>query len=100
MPFLGMFIGDKTIRQLKELFLEELAELFPVVMKNYIGGLQQENHLEDVLYHKLAAIPPERIERLVHELLEREWRMIKFLGAIAGLLIGLIQLGLLWLTTH
>ena len=65
MPFLSMFIGDKTIKQLKELFMEELAELFPVVMKNYIGRLQQENDLESVLYSKLAAIPPERIEFLV-----------------------------------
>ncbi len=100
MPFLSMFIGDKTIKQLKELFLEELAELFPVVMKNYIGRLQQENDLESVLYSKLAAIPPERIELLVHELLSREWRLIKVLGALAGLLIGLIQLGMLWLTVH
>ena len=100
MPFLSMFIGDKTIKQLKELFMEELAELFPVVMKNYIGRLQQENDLENVLYVKLAAIPPERIESLVHELLAREWRLIRIFGALAGLLIGLIQLGMLWLTGH
>lgn len=100
MPFLGMFIGDKTIKQLKELFMEELADLFPVVMKNYIGRLQQENDLENVIYSKLAAIPPERLESLVHELLAREWRLIKVLGAITGLLIGLIQLGMLWLTIH
>lgn len=100
MPFLGMFIGEKTIQQLKELFMEELAALFPVVMKNYIGRLQQETDLESVLYLKLAAIPSERLESLVHELFAREWRLIKMIGAITGLLIGLIQLGVLWLTTH
>ena len=100
MPFLGMFIGDKTVRQLKELFLEELGDLFPVVMKNYLGGLQQENRLEDVLYHKLATIPSERIESLVRELFQQEMQKIRVLGAIIGLVIGLIQLGMLWLTSH
>lgn len=100
MPFLGMFVGEKTINQLKELFMQELAELFPVVMKNYIGRLQQEIDLEDVLYRRLAAIPPERLESVVNELLAREWRLIKIFGAVTGLVIGLIQLGLLWLTTH
>ncbi|HYF31487.1 MAG TPA: DUF445 domain-containing protein [Chitinophagaceae bacterium] len=99
-PFLGMFVGDKIMAQLKELFMEELSELFPVVMKNYIGRIQQEIDLESVLYHKLAAIPSERLESLVHELLAREWRSVKIMGALAGLIIGLLQLGLLWLTSH
>ena len=29
MPVISMFIGDKTITQLKEVFLEELAQIFP-----------------------------------------------------------------------
>src|SRR5690242_912071 len=34
MPMLSMFIGDKTIAQLKKVFMEELEDLFPTVMKN------------------------------------------------------------------
>src|SRR3712207_4053439 len=37
MPFLGAFIGEKTFRQLKELFLEELQLLFPDMMKKYFS---------------------------------------------------------------
>lgn len=42
MPMIGMFIGDKTITQLKTVFMAELEELFPVVMKNYMKSLQNE----------------------------------------------------------
>src|SRR5947207_4324662 len=39
-PMLSMFIGDKTISQLKDAFLMELESLFPVLMKNYMVKLQ------------------------------------------------------------
>ena len=35
-PMLSMFIGDKTINQLKAAFLMELESLFPVLMKSYM----------------------------------------------------------------
>jgi uncharacterized membrane protein YheB (UPF0754 family) len=46
MPMISMFIGEKTILQLKEVFMQELAELFPVIMKNYINNLKHDLDLE------------------------------------------------------
>jgi uncharacterized membrane protein YheB (UPF0754 family) len=90
MPMLSMFIGEKTISQLKKVFMEELAELFPAVMKNYLGQLQQEIDVEGVLYAKLAKIPPQRIEADVKELLAQEWKKAKMMGAIIGLVTSLV----------
>ena len=53
-PMLSMFIGDKTINQLKVVFMEELAELFPKVMKNYLEQLQQEI---DVDWWNIPGVP-------------------------------------------
>ena len=100
MPYLGAFIGDKTINQLKGVFMEELAELFPVVMKNYLGGLQQEMNIEGVLYAKLAEIPPQRIESTAKSLLAKEFGQVKLMGAVTGLITGLIQVLILWLTNN
>ena len=38
-PMLSMFIGDKTINQLKAAFLMELESLFPILMKSYMTKL-------------------------------------------------------------
>jgi hypothetical protein len=35
MPIISMFIGDKTIAQLKEVFLEELAQIFPSLLSEF-----------------------------------------------------------------
>lgn len=100
MPFLGAFIGDKTINQLKAVFMEELAELFPTVMKNYFGRLQQEINIEDVLLAKLADIPPQRIESTAKSLLAKEFGQVKMMGAVTGLITGLIQVLILWLINN
>ena len=100
MPFLGAFIGDKTINQLKAVFMEELAELFPTVMKNYFGRLQQEINIEDVLLAKLAEIPPQRIESTAKSLLAKEFGQVRMMGAVTGLITGLIQVLVLWLTNN
>lgn len=35
MPVISMFIGEKTITQLKEVFLEELAQIFPALLSEF-----------------------------------------------------------------
>ena len=35
MPMISMFIGEKTIGQLKTTFMNELEQLFPIIMKSY-----------------------------------------------------------------
>ncbi|WP_315814403.1 hypothetical protein [Paraflavitalea speifideaquila] len=35
-PMISTFIGERTINQLKEIFLKELETIFPVVMKGYV----------------------------------------------------------------
>jgi hypothetical protein len=35
MPIISMFIGEKTITQLKEVFLEELAQIFPSLLSQF-----------------------------------------------------------------
>jgi uncharacterized membrane protein YheB (UPF0754 family) len=97
MPFLSAFIGDKTINQLKAVFMAELAELFPTVMKNYFGQLQQEIDLESVLLAKLAEISPQSIESTAKSLLAKEFRLLKMMGALTGLVTGLVQLLVTWL---
>src|SRR5262245_46222004 len=39
MPFIGMFVGDKTIESLKKVFITELETLFPNIMRGYASNL-------------------------------------------------------------
>jgi hypothetical protein len=42
MPMVSMFVGDKTISQLKGVFLDELNELFPGLIVLFTENIQQE----------------------------------------------------------
>jgi len=48
-PLLSMFMGEKTINQLKAAFLMELESLFPVLMKSYMTKLEQDLDLEKIV---------------------------------------------------
>ena len=95
MPVVGMFIGEKTIGNFKSLFLNELEELFPEIMQQYIGGLEKKLDLEHLVAQKISSIPPKDLEKAFYQLFGKEMLKLRLLGALAGLLIGLLQLAIL-----
>ena len=97
-PMLSMFIGEKTITQLKDAFLQELESLFPVLMKNYMGKLQQDLDLEKIVTEKVASFSSEKLESILKEITKKEFLFLEFIGAFFGLLIGLIQVGVVLMT--
>jgi uncharacterized membrane protein YheB (UPF0754 family) len=94
MPMIAMFIGDKTIAQLKAVFMKELEELFPVVLKNYVGHLRDDLDLEKIVVDKIAGFSNDRLEAMLNEFLTKEFRFVEVIGAALGFLIGLLQIGM------
>ena len=91
MPMISMFIGDKTIIQLKEVFMLELEQLFPELMKNYMGTLQQELDLEKIVTEKVAGFSSDKLEEVLNAIMSKEFRFVEIIGAVLGFLIGLLQ---------
>lgn len=91
MPMLSMFIGDKTITQLKGVFMQELELLFPELMKNYMGTLQQQLDLEKIVQQKVEAFSSDKLEEILNAIMSKEFRFVEIIGAVLGFLIGLLQ---------
>jgi uncharacterized membrane protein YheB (UPF0754 family) len=92
MPVISMFIGDKTITSLKQVFMNELEKLFPQVMGRYASNLVSDLNIEEVVNRKLAAFPPEKIESLFYEKLGKEIRLAYASAMIIGLITGTIAM--------
>lgn len=90
-PMISMFIGDKTINQLKAVFMDELEQLFPVIMKNYMNNLQHDLNLERIVVDKVAAFSSEKLESILYGIMAKEFRFVEIIGGVLGLLIGLLQ---------
>jgi uncharacterized membrane protein YheB (UPF0754 family) len=99
MPFLSIFIGDKTINSLKKIFMQELETLFPQIMKNYAGQLQNELDLEKIVTEKVAAFSTEKLESILYQIMNKEFRFVEIIGGIIGFIIGIIQILITYLTT-
>lgn len=92
MPVLSMFIGDSIVNQIKTHLVAELDTLFPVLISQYLDNIEQDLHLEKMISAKIAGIPAAQLETTTHTLLGRELKNFKLLGAISGLLTGLIAM--------
>jgi uncharacterized membrane protein YheB (UPF0754 family) len=94
MPMLSMFVGDKTIAQLKAIFMKELEEILPIVLKNYVAHLHEDLDLERIVVDKIAGFSNDRLETMLNEFLTKEFRVVEVIGAALGFLIGLMQIGI------
>lgn len=90
-PMLAMFIGDKTINQLKSAFLIELEELFPVIMKSYMTNLEKELDLEKIVAEKVAGFSLVKAETMLNKYAKKQITRLQILGAGIGFATGLIH---------
>ena len=90
-PMLSMFIGDKTINQLKAAFLMELENLFPILMKSYMIKLEKDLDLEKIVTEKVASFSSEKLEDILNQITKKEFKFLEVIGGVFGFLIGLVQ---------
>lgn len=90
-PMLSMFIGDKTITQLKEGFLMELESLFPILMKSYMTKLEKDLDLEKIVTEKVANFSSGKLEDILNQITKKEFQFLEVIGGVFGFLIGLVQ---------
>ena len=84
LPMISMFIGDKTIEELKAVFMEELALLFPLLITEF--SLHLNNDLHAQWQQKLRKIVQQKVIEVTKPY---RWAAFTF-GAIFGIVIALI----------
>ncbi len=98
-PMLGMLIGDKTIGQVKEVFLKELEELFPLTMKQYMAALEHDLDLEKIVISKVSSFSSNKLEDILYQIMLAEFRFVEIIGAVLGFIIGVVQVLITLATT-
>ena len=98
-PMLSMLITDKTIGQIKEIFIGELQQLFPILMKEYMSKLQNDLDLEKIVTEKVGNFSSDKLEDILNQIMSTEFRFVEIIGGVLGFIIGLLQV-LLTLATR
>ncbi len=89
MPWISMFISNKTINSLKNIFMQELEILFPQVMKNYAATLKNDFDIEKIITQKIAAIPSTTLKEYLEPVILKPFLVY---GIITGFITGLLQI--------
>jgi uncharacterized membrane protein YheB (UPF0754 family) len=97
-PLLSMFVGDNTIKQLKDGFMKELQLIFPEVMKKYMGNLKQDLDLEQIVIKKVQGFSSDKLENILNDIMKKEFKFVEIIGGVLGFIIGLIQVFITILT--
>ena len=97
-PMLAMFVGEKTIAQVKAVFMAELQELFPILMKQYMTTLQTELDMEQIVTDKVGRFSSDKLEEILNQIMSTEFRFVEIIGGVLGFLIGIVQVLLTLLT--
>jgi uncharacterized membrane protein YheB (UPF0754 family) len=98
MPVISMFIGEKTTKELKTVFMKELEEIFPIVLKDYINNLKSQVDIEKLVAEKLSSLSIYKIESAFLKPLSAQLNIAGLIGALIGLCIGIMQFIIVSLT--
>ena len=88
---MASMLGEKTLNQLKDAFLLELENLFPLLMKSYMNKLQHDLDLEKMVTEKVAAFSSEKLENILNQITKKEFKFLEVIGGFFGLVIGIAQ---------
>jgi hypothetical protein len=91
MPMISMFIGDKTITTMKHVFMKELENLFPQVMRQFASNMKNDPNIAHMVSSRVEAITTGQLKKMLAVPL----RAAGWLGAITGFIVGWVQLCLI-----
>ena len=90
MPFIGMFVGDKTIISVKKVFMTELETLFPNIIRSYASNLIADLNIEQLVSQKIAALPVNEMEVSFKKSFSKEIQLAELMSAFIGIVTGLL----------
>ncbi len=91
MPMIAMFIGDKTINELKALFMRELEILVPEIMQNYFDSIFSDTDMQNNLQKKLHLLAENNLKPLIVQHVKNAIPKITWFAILFGTIAGILQ---------
>lgn len=96
-PMIGMFLSSDIIQKIEQKIINELEKSLPDIIDGITNHLKDNIQLEVILSEKINSFTSEKLEKIIFSIMKKEFKVIEFLGALIGFLIGSIQVVLFYL---
>lgn len=90
----------EAVQKVKRALITELVNLFPQEVEAAIKQLVEKVNIGQIVAQRVDLFDFERLENLVYRVARTELRWIEILGGVLGLIIGLLQVLLIWAVSH
>jgi len=97
LPLIGGFLTEDRIVDIKQSIADSIMNHKEAVLDEVEKGLSEGLDVPKLVEDKVASFEILKLEALILEVASRELRAIVFLGGVLGMLIGLMQVGFLWI---
>lgn len=87
-PMLTMFVGNKTIDKIKEVFIDQLLQLFPKVMEEFISNAKDKIDIQSYIIKELNKIEH---NQSLKKALSTPLKKFSYTGMFLGFLIGVLN---------
>lgn len=96
LPVISMFIGERVLNQLKDLFVKELEKLFPVVMSGFVDDAAKSIDIKTEISKRVSTLDIQEIEKQFYQKQGSQINKLKWAAFLFGLLVGIIQLAIVY----
>ncbi|OUD16296.1 DUF445 domain-containing protein [Thioflexithrix psekupsensis] len=84
-------ISDKLLNNLTAYFRDDIEDLLQQLIIKLREDMKQDINIEQIVSEKVAAFNIEKLEKIVFDVMAKEFRFVEWIGAVLGFLIGLVQ---------
>jgi uncharacterized membrane protein YheB (UPF0754 family) len=91
-PMLGALINPTTINAIKEIAVKEMLIESKQIIDKFATDIEQRFDVKSIVQSKVEEFDLDKLEKIVKSVSQKEFKMIEFVGALLGFLIGFVQL--------
>jgi len=97
-PLIGGFINESTLEKFEVIAAASMKEEASPLIEKVAAEFESSVDLKQLIQDNIAAFDLERLEAIVNQVAQQEFRTIERLGAVLGFIIGCAQVTLFWAT--
>jgi uncharacterized membrane protein YheB (UPF0754 family) len=97
LPLIGGFLTEERVGDIRTSIVQSVMTHKEDVLDEVEKGLAKGLDVPNLVEKKVTGFAVEKLEAMILEVASRELRAIEVLGGVLGVLIGLLQVGFLWL---
>jgi uncharacterized membrane protein YheB (UPF0754 family) len=93
-PMVSMFLQGELLAQVRALLVNDVVAFTPEFVAELAQALEGKLKIEEVVRKKIEDFDVMRLEEIIFQIASRELKAIEILGGVIGVVVGLVQVGL------